>query len=485
MREIAFFYETYDNGYQIFRSIFPPTPEMVKYNTAADGQMGNVVRVYREWKLSGDTEWLKTMWPRTKAALEFAWKGVSKDDKDYQEHMGRYMPVPWDADKDGVMEGMQHNTYDIEFFGPNTMMGSLYMAALKAGAEMAKAMGEPGKAKEYMEIYEKGSERYDELLWKDDYYVQIVDVEEGITVRKELISPESCDTTGCGDEDPVKCCPGKESPGGKKPALKPGEIIPKYQYGDGCLSDQLLGQYLAFVNGLGYVFDEENVKQALKSIYTYNFLEDMTDYSNVQRVYALGEDAGLLLCSWPKGNRPVLPFVYSDEVWSGIEYQVAASLIYAGHIDEGLDIVRAVRERHRGWNRNPWDEFECGSHYARALASWAVMLGLSDYQYDGVENAISFGPRINQKDFYSFFSNANAWGSVEIKGSTVKLKVAKGSMELDRFCLTGGYSFSSVSSAEAAGQKVDAQLEEKDGKLAVKFASTVKLNEGDELVIKF
>ena len=118
--------------------------------------MGNIVRVYREWKMSGDNTWLKKMWPKTKAALEFAWKGVGELKDTTMNWQKRNQPTPWDVNKDGVMEGMQHNTYDIEFFGPNTMTGSLYLAALKASSEMATAMGEPGKANEYNALYEMG-----------------------------------------------------------------------------------------------------------------------------------------------------------------------------------------------------------------------------------------------------------------------------------------------------------------------------------------
>ena len=114
-----------DDGFVTFRMPLPlGTKAEPHFHPAADGQMGTVMQAYREWLISGDDDWLRTIWPRAKKALEFAW---------------RY----WDADRDGVMEGMQHNTYDIEFYGPNTMMGSLYLGALRAGEEMARAVDEP------------------------------------------------------------------------------------------------------------------------------------------------------------------------------------------------------------------------------------------------------------------------------------------------------------------------------------------------------
>ena len=191
----------------------------------------------------------------------------------------------------------------------------------------------------------------------------------------------------------------------------------RYQYGKGCLSDQILGQLLAHVAGLGYILPEEHVRRAVKSIFDYNFRTSFRDHHNVQRTYVLNDEKGLLLCSWPKGGRPKLPFVYADEVWTGIEYHVAAHLIYEGFVDEGLTIIRAVRERHDGYRRNPWNEVECGHHYARSMASWALLTALSGFKYDMVEGTMSFKPAINSDDFKTFWSTGKGWGIYPEEGS--------------------------------------------------------------------
>jgi uncharacterized protein (DUF608 family) len=211
------------------------------------------------------------------------------------------------------------------------MLSGFYLGALLAGSRMAEAVGDRPAARLYRSVFEKGKKRYDELLWNGEYYVQ----------KYDLVMEK------------------------------------KYQYGEGCLSDQALGQWLAMVAGLGRILPEDRLKTTLGSIFRYNFLTDFRDFSNCQRTYALGDEKGLLLCSWPKGGRPPLPFVYSDEVWTGIEYQVASHLIYEGLLEEGLSIVKAVRDRYDGLRRNPWDEVECGHHYARAMSSWGVLLALS------------------------------------------------------------------------------------------------------------
>lgn len=333
--------------------------------------MGAIIQVYRDWRLSGDDTFLKEVWPKMKPALEYAWT-TTPDAKSGYDSL-------WDPDKDGVMEGEQHNTYDIEFFGPNTMCTAMYLGALRACEEIARHFGETKKAEEYRAIYESGRAKVEAELWNGDYYVQKVKVIDGVTVSDALKSPSD-------------------------------RLMPKYQYGDGCLSDQLLGQWAAHIAGLGCLLDPQRVKTALKSIFAYNFRSPVGGFSNVQRVYALNDEAGLLLCTWPRGSRPALPFVYSDEVWTGIEFQVAAHLIYEGLIEEGLAVVKAVTERYAGHNRNPWNEIECGHHYARAMSSWSVKLALDGFTFSLPEGRLGFAPRIHAGDFRTFWSTGTGWG---------------------------------------------------------------------------
>jgi hypothetical protein len=97
-------------------------------------------------------------------------------------------------------------------------------------------------------------------------------------------------------------------------------------------------------------------------------------------------------------------------VWTGIEYQVASHLIYEGFVTEGLKIVEACRDRHDGIERSPWNEVECGHHYARSLASYGVLLALTGFRCDAVNKKLYFKPMINQEKFTSFFCCAAGWG---------------------------------------------------------------------------
>lgn len=345
MRRDDFLHETDAEGRMTFRSRKKLEEEPFNLAPAVDGQNGTIVRLYREWRLSGDDTLIRDMGESALNALDFT---------------ARY----WDGDGDGLPDSRQHNTYDIEFFGPNSMACSVYLAALKAGAEIADALGQSSRADGYRRAFEAGKRRTDELLWGGAYYEQkLEDVNEH-----------------------------------------------RYQFGSGCLSDQLFGQFLAHVAGLGYVLDPSHVKQAIQSVYRYNFRRDFRDFSNVQRTYALEDEQGLLLCTWPKGGRPRFPFVYCDEVWTGIEYQVAAELIYEGMTREGLELVEAVRARYDGKRRNPFDEVECGHHYARSMASWALLTALSGFSCDMRKGVMSFDPQVSPEHFSTFYSTGKSWG---------------------------------------------------------------------------
>jgi uncharacterized protein (DUF608 family) len=376
MLRTAFLDEVEESGKMRFRSgkVFDQIWQLP--HAAVDGQLGSIVRLWRTFLLSGDRDLLSALWPGVQKTL-------------------RYALLTWDTDGDGVLDGSQHNTYDIEFYGPNPLSGVMLLAALKAAEEMADRLGDVEAAGRYRSIREQSATRLDELLWNGEYYRQFLD-----------------------DRD-----------------------AHPYQHGDGCLSDQMLGQLLAHVAHLGHLLPPERVRATLQAIYRYNFRRPLGNHVNLQRAYAFHDESGLLLCSWPRGERPRQPFVYSDEVWTGVEYQVAAHLVYEGRVEEGLALVAATRERHNGYRRNPWDEVECGHHYARAMASWALVPALSGFSCDVDRKVLRFAPAINHDAFRVVFSCGAGWGiythvadsSAEVRPS---LTVLRG--DLDGFTLEVG-----------------------------------------------
>ncbi len=319
---------------------------------AADGQCGTILKAYREHQTSADTAFLKRTWPRIMKALEFV--------------------IRQDGNGDGLIENSQHNTFDINFEGPNTFVGSLYLAALRAGEEMARLQNDDAFAQRCRRIYESGRQRTLQRLWDGEYFIQEVDL------KKHTRS----------------------------------------QYGTGCLSDQLFGQGWAHQVGLGYIYPRERVASALRAVWKYNWAPDVGPYNKVHkpgRPFASPGEAGLFTCTWPKS--PYLPqgVRYKNEVWTGIEYQVANHMLYEGMLTEGLSIIRGIHERYHPLKHNPWNEIECGDHYARAMASWGCLLGISGSVYDGPARKIGCAPRLHPKNFRAFFTAAEGWGTLSQK----------------------------------------------------------------------
>jgi hypothetical protein len=212
---------------------------------------------------------------------------------------------------------------------------------------------------------------------------------------------------------------------------------PKYQYGTGCISDGVIGAWMARMYGIDTPLNHEHVRNSLESIFKNNFKTDLSQHVNAQRPgYAMGHEPGLLLCSWPRGGKPTLPFVYSDEVWTGIEYQVASHLISEGYVHEGLTIVKAARSRYDGRVRNPWNEYECGNYYARAMASYALLAALSGFRYSAAQRTLWFGPQLPVRPFKTFFSTATGLGTITLDGRDLRIQIIEGELPLEKIVLT-------------------------------------------------
>ncbi len=384
-----------EHGHINFRSALPDGPATHTFHAASDGQLGGIMKVYREWRISADRVWLEKMYPLAKRSLD-------------------YCIEVWDPQHKGVLEEPHHNTYDIEFWGPNGMCSSFYLGALAAMAALAHAVGRPQDAPFYAQLAQKGAAYLDEELFNGEYYEQKV-------AYKNLR-----------DTSFAKLIAGFKQPYSAEERLLVQEG-PKYQYGSGCISDGVFGAWLAGLCGLESPQKRENLRRSLQSIFAYNFKPSLWEYANPQRPgYAWGDEPGLLLCTWPRGGKPTLPFVYSDEVWTGVEYQAATHMIYEGLLEEGLTIVRALRSRYNGRVRNPWNEYECGSYYARALASYALLGVLSGFDYSAVEKKLSLAPRLEQSPFQVFFSTASGWGTLHLTDAALEIEVSEGTLAVEQ-----------------------------------------------------
>ena len=178
------------------------------------------------------------------------------------------------------------------------------------------------------------------------------------------------------------------------------------------------------------------MKVDLLAVHKYNLKQDLSEHANPQRPsFALGNEGGLLLCSWPKGGKLSLPFVYSDEVWTGIEHQVASHLMLMGKVKQGIEILRASRNRYDGRIRNPFNEYECGHWYARALSSYGYLQGLTGVRYDAVEKTLYVDSKIG--DFTSFLSTGKGFGTVTLKANQPSIKIYYGAIDIAKTIVSG------------------------------------------------
>ena len=406
MREVEFGLTTRADGLMSFRANLPVEKALDWNKAAADGQMGCIMKVYREWQLSGDSGRLRLLWPQVRKALEFCW-----------------IAGGWDADRDGVMEGCQHNTMDVEYFGPNPQVEGWYLGALRAAEEMAVYLCEEDFATECRRLFEQGRAWSDAHLFNGEYYEhQVRPPTAGGLVADGL-------QIGMGSADPTH---------------------PDFQLGSGCLVDQLVGQYMAHICGLGYLLNPAHVRATLASILRYNRQSDFYGHFNCARSYVLGGERALLMASYPQSAggfpqsaggfshaRPERPFPYFTEVMTGFEYTAAVGMIYEGQTEAGLECIGDIRARYDGAKRSPFDEAECGHHYARAMASWAAVLALSGFHYSAVEKRMEFAAKAGR----CFWSTGYAWGTVQIQAAggawQAALRVHGGTLALEQVVLTG------------------------------------------------
>jgi hypothetical protein len=297
------------------------------------------------------------------------------------------------------------------------MCTSFYLGALAAAIAMGEALGDD--VSRFERLLRRGRAYLETELFDGEYFFQHIQW-EGLQAKGPV---EASDESWA-----------EYSPEALELLRKEG---PKYQYGKGCLSDGVLGFWMARVCGLGEIVDQDKVKKNLKSIHKYNLKHDLSDHVNPQRPsYALGDEGGLLLCTWPKGGELSLPFVYSNEVWTGIEYQVASHLMLEGFVEEGLEIVRACRDRYDGVIRNPFNEYECGHWYARALASYGLLQGLTGVRYDAVDKALYIDSQVGN-DFQSFLATETGFGNVGLKAGKPFFEMKSGNLNVEKIVVSG------------------------------------------------
>ena len=401
IRDNEFNYGVLENGEMVFRLPLPFDRKQFvnlfndntsKFRPALDGQMGEIIKAYREWKLSGDGEWLRKQWPVIKKVLDYATTPLNE--------------YKWDKNADGVLEGRQHHTLDIEIFGPSGWLQGFYLSALKCASDMAKHLNDKD-SEVYEKLFKNGCAYTKNELFNGEYFIQKIDLAD----KTPALEYDCCDLFWNNEANEIT-----------------------YQIGEGCFIDQLCGQWHAILCGYEKPFSDEQAKKAIASIYKNNFKPTLRNFANPWRVFAFNDDAGTVMCTYPESvKKPALPIAYCEEIMSGFEYEVAALLLYYGLYDQAVTVVKAVRQRYNGKNRNPWNDVECGHNYVRSMAAFSLISVMSGFVADLPNKTLTFNPVI--KPFNSIWSVATAWGSVSLKDNEFVITLNKGKITLEKLVL--------------------------------------------------
>jgi non-lysosomal glucosylceramidase len=433
MRDAEFGPALAGNGHMSFRIGLTAETGRSWELAAADGQLGTIVKAYREWQLSGADQWLADLWPSIRRALTYVWTESG-----------------WDSQARGVADGCLHHTLDVEYIGPNPLTQFWYLAALRAGEEMAAHVGDKEFKDKCRELFVSGRRFVDEELFRNGFYIQRrdlaarnphvgPDVALDDWIAELRPSPNPDDQAFETRDEGSTAAPTRLRSDWLRATIESGGDLP-HQLDGGCLADQLLGDVSSQLCGLGPVADPDHIREAARSIWTYNHVDSFRSVDNVYRTFTLNGDAGLRLIAYPHGDRPRRPPPYFTETFTGSEYIAAAALILAGFREEGGQAVTEVRQRYEGWNRNPFDEAECGHHYARSMASWAVLLAETGCRYSAVTEEMTI--RVADQPARWPWASGRAFGTVTTEprqdGTHVTLRVQEGSAVLRSIQVTDG-----------------------------------------------
>lgn len=430
MRRIDYLHQQREDGGINNRTDVPSPPHPTGEHPFADGHASCILKAYREAINYPDDTMLREYWPRVRRAVEYL------IDRDAAANGGTPR---------GYLQDDQWNTYDEALHGVTTFISGYYLAALRAGEEWARRVGDTQAAGRFHSIFRMGQENLVRLCWNGEYFQQhLPDYEK-----------------------------------------MPGEV------GPGCMSDQLIGQWWAHQLNLGYILPREHVQSALRAIVRHNWKRDLTGWHHAPRAFAGNGDSGLIICTWPRGGRPPVVMLYSDEVWTGIEYQVAAHLLYEGMLDEAFAIVKGARDRYDGIPRppiprNPWNEIECGGHYARAMSSWSLLLAASGFHYDGPAAELTFMPRVSPGRFQTFFTGPQGWGSLSQtrrrSSQRNEIRVVEGSLRVEHLRLNVHRTPSSVR-VSYGGAEVPVTWKAAGDEVRISLAHAVTVAEGKALSV--
>lgn len=364
---------------------------------AIDGALACVIKAYLCVRQTDSTkEFLSKVWPNVKAQMGIVMEGFD--------------------DGTGVIRVAQQNTYDTAMFGANTFIGSYWVTALRAAAEMATLMNDAALAHLYSTRAEMAAENYDEICWREEFGYYVADV-----------TLDNCANS----------------------------------YGPGCFVDQLCCVGLSSACGFGHVFNPWHERSAREAIRKHNVVTQASteSYVDMQHHFFPG-DTGITVCTYPHGKLAD-GMRDADLVSSGFTSPVIAGMVLDRDMEGALDLAGRVRRRHDGRNRSPWNEPECGLLYARAMAHWNIYDQACGHVYDCTSRALAFDPRTfaavdggggGDHSFKCFVSLEGGWGEFSQTGPP---GMPSGKLRLS--CLWGTFNLKTLTVISSA-KKVTANI---------------------------
>ncbi|MBN1412845.1 MAG: hypothetical protein JW969_18535 [Spirochaetales bacterium] len=396
--------------------LFPGTFSYVDRYHMIDLMPKFALLAHRDYQWSGDLSFLEKMWPHIKAAIDH---NIAQDEQG--------LGLPYHYGNEATDLPISSQTYDVwDFQGYSSYVCSIWLAALRSTAAMARILKDEKYAEKMDRLYQKAEGNMEKLLWNGEYY--------------DLWN------------DP-----------------------PNKQKNEFCMTDQISGQWYMNVLNLPPLFEKKKVVSALKAIARYN---SVPERGLINGVLPEGKKA-----VWAKGIFGLPPNYQSDTPWTGTEYAVAALFIQQGLVKKGLAIVKDVYDRYKKAGLT-WNHYECGEHYYRAMSIWNVMQALQGFKYNAIAHELILLPSDKKKEHKSLVVTSEGYGMFE-HAKNIRVTWLSGKLTLTTFLFSTSMKKGKKSvKAEINGRKTACQAIIENRLYGMQFEKPINLKAGDILNVR-
>ncbi len=365
-----------------------------------------IIMVLRDYFWTNDKDYLREMWPSVKKAMNYVLNNL-------------------DLNKDLMpdMEGTRSSYDNFPMYGLASYTQSLWLAAMTSVNKVSNEIGDKEAESISKKIIDNGKGLMEKYLWNGEYYRLYNDYDNKINNNSKI--------------------------------------------DDGCLTDQMIGQWSAHFSALGYLLEEGNIKTALQKILKMSF----------------DPNTGLRNASWPgtKWWNDVPPNIWNDQgntSWTGVELAFASFLIYEGMYDEGLKIIESVNKRYRKAGLY-WDHQEFGGHYYRAMSAWAILNAVAGFQIN--KDTLYFSPKLRQKKQKLFLITTTGTFNFLRDEKRILLKQLSGKLIFKNIIIPSSYA--STRAIELNKTVIDCNVTTKKGNTIISLIEPIQLSHDDIFII--